>query len=229
MSHIRRTALGAALAGALLIACRDAPTAPATASDATAVPSFSGDSGDAAKLAKIISAYTRVDFYDGSHGGEPVMEIQTGMVYWGNRATMSTNYSIVGAETSKHDRIVNQQDAFYNPILDKHFDETYFVPTGATCGLSLSADTQHQAWWYFWVRWFPNSETTRDIAFTQDGPLQLEPCEPPPPASPGGGGTSGGGYITIETCHYWAYYVNGVLVNIELRYCDYDTIPIADE
>jgi hypothetical protein len=71
----------------------------------------------------------------------------------------------------------------------------------------------------------------RELKFTRDGPVYAPQCEPEPPADDGnnGGGGATGGWVTMETCHYWAHYVNGVLVDIELRYCTYDQIPIAEE
>jgi hypothetical protein len=61
--------------------------------------------------------------------------------------------------------------------------------------------------------------------------LQLDECEPEVPSSgdSGGGDGGGGGSIMVETCYYWANYVNGVLVSTELRYCVIGSIPIAEE
>ena len=158
------------------------------------------------------------------------MAIMTHMTYIGNRASMSTNYSISGA-FAENRTIVNYQDAFYNPLPEKRWTEWYYVPTGGfKCSLDMSASTQHTAWWHYWVRWAPDSESTRDYVFSQ-GKHQLAPCDhqPHPDSTNGGDGGSYRGTITIETCYYWAHYVNGVLVNIELRYCTYDHVPVADE
>ena len=229
----RHAAAGAALAAFLILACRDAPVAPESPVDAAPALSLAPDTVvEPPGPAEILSAWTEIHFYDGSHGGEPLAEFKVGMEYFGNRALMSTSYSITGEGYSPlRDKIVNNQDTFYVPWLRKRFEQIYGVPTNKNCGLLIEAQTQHQAWWFFYVRGFVNHETTKAIVHTLGTPLQIEPCEPEPTPGGGGGGEggSGGGWITIETCHYWAHYVNRVLVSIELRYCEYDTIPIADE
>lgn len=230
MIGIRFSATGAALAALGLIACRDAPTVPVAPPDSVFTASLSIDTvNELPGPAQILRAYTEVGFYDGSHGGEPSMSIVAHMTYIANRATMSTDYSIRGAFNEERN-IFNQQDSFYNPFLEKAWTEWYYVPTGGIkCDLSMSASTQHFAWWYFWVRWAPNSESTRAFRASR-GNHEVPPCDPAPPdTTNSGGGGSSGGWITIETCHYWAHYVNGVLVDIELRYCTYDQVPVADE
>ena len=233
MIRQRVAATGAALAVFLILACRDAPTAPIAPVDSATVFSSEKEGLDALPgPARILSAYTEIGFYDGRRGGEPMAEFRVGMSYIANRASMVTAYSITGEGTSLSDRISNQQDSFYNPFLEKNWDEIYYVPTNRNCGLLIEANTQHGAWWLVWLRLIPNSESTRTYKFTLGTPLQIEPCEPEAPAddaTPNDGGGTEGGWITIETCYYWAHYVNGALVSIELRYCTYDTIPIADE
>ena len=229
MIRVRFPATGAALAVLALIACRDAPKVPLAPDDSLSGPLLSVDSlGEAPAPASIRNEYTRVSFYDGSHGGEASMGILTGMEYIGNRASMSTNYSMRGS-VSRSSRIYNEHDALYDPSLWKRWAEQYYVPTGATCGFDMEAETEHGAWWSVWLRIFPNWTGSRVLKFSRDGPVRAPDCEEeaPPDDNSGGGGT--GGWITIETCYYWAHYVNGVLVDIELRYCRYDQVPVADE
>lgn len=229
-----RAATGAALAAFLILACRDAPVAPDVSADVA--PSLSLAPDTIAELpgpAEIISAWTDIHFYDGRHGGEPLAEFKVGMEYFGNRALMTTSYSITGEGYSPvRDRIVNTQDTYYIPWLRKRFEQIYGIPTNKNCGLLIEARTEHQAWWFVFFRGLVNPESSRVFRHTLGTPLQIEPCEPEAPPMGGGGegeGGSGGGWVTVETCHYWAHYVNRVLVSIELRYCEYDTIPIADE
>ena len=231
MIRLRISATGAALAVLLLIACRDAPTVPVAPPDTASAPSFDIDSlNEPPGPAQILEAYTDVDFYDGSHGGEPSMAIMTHTTYIGNRASMSTEYAIRGAFNETRN-IFNTQDSFYNPLFEKRWTEWYYIPTGGfKCSLTMEARTQHVAWWNVWIRWFPNGESTRDIKFSYDDHKLHECDHPPHPDSTNGGdGGSYRGTITIETCYYWAHYVNGVLVDIELRYCTYDHVPVADE
>jgi len=232
MIRQRHIAAGAALAALLIVACRDAPVAP----EIDPAPSLSLAPDTAVELpgpAEILSAWTEISHYDGSHGGQPLAEFKVGMEYYGNRASMSTSYSITGEGYSPlKDKIINTQDTYYIPWLRKRFEQIYGVPTNRNCGLLIEAQTQHQAWWFVFVRGLVNYESTKAIVITQGTPLQIEPCEPEAPSDGSGGGDGDGGssgWVTIETCHYWAHYVNGVLVGIELRYCEYDTIPIADE
>jgi hypothetical protein len=178
--------------------------------------------------AEIYSAYTEISFYDGSHGGSPAAEFRVGMEYLGNRALMSLSYDIKGDNLSVSDKIINQEDSFYDLHMRKSWDELYTVPVERNCGLRITARTQHQAWWFLWLRVLPNWESTKDIDYSTAS-LEREACQPKEPDNDGGGGGSHGGWITIETCHYWAHYMNGALVAIELRYCTYDTIPVADE
>ena len=227
MIDIRLTATGVALAGLLIIGCRDAPTAPMELADSVAVPAFALDSSAELPPAKITYAYTQIGFYDGSHGGEPSAEISVGMRYIGNQASMTTNYSITANGVTRSDKIFNPQNALYDISYEKRFDKVYYIPTGTKCSLRIDADTQHQAWWQLWIRISPDPTSDREIKFTRGDTFTTDPCEPDPPPDGGGGGS--GGWITIETCYYWAYYVNGVLIDIELRYCEYDTVPVADQ
>jgi hypothetical protein len=233
MIHAYRAAAGAALAASFLVGCRDAPTAPAVVQE---TPSFSatGDSlGEMPGPASIYRAWTKIRFSDGRYGPVGALFL-TGMEYKANRATMSTSYSISGEE-SLSDRIFNQQDTYLDLFTVRTWEEEYFVPTTKNCGLTITARTQHDAWWHLWLPSLPLRpwESEHTIWFTSAEPVQVDPCppaetDPPPGGSPGGGGSSGG-WITIETCYYWAYYVNDVLVAIELRYCVYQNIPIAEE
>lgn len=231
MIRLLLTARGIALAGILVAACRDAPTTVPTPGP---LSSISGEELDLVDEvpgpARITYAYTQVGFYDGSLGGEPVAEIGAGMRYIGNHATMATSYRITGEGINATDKIPNEQKTIYVPWLEKRWDENYQIPTNRNCGLLIEADTQHMARWSVSVRGFPEWESNRDTRFTLATPLQVQPCEPEPPPD-GGGGNGGwsGGWITIETCYYWAHYFNGVLVDIELRYCEYDTVPVADQ
>lgn len=232
MIDIRSTATGAALAGFLLVACRDAPTVPEWPEDSLARPSFSADSAEEIPgPARIISAYTTIDFADGSFmGAQSFAEFSAGMKYIGNRAWMKTNYSITGEGYSKRDNIVNEQNATYDFRLEKNFEQVYVIPTNKSCGLLLQADTQHHAWWQIWARVIPDHLSGRDIKFTEGTPYQIEPCEPEAPSGGGGGdGSTSYGWITIETCHYMAHYYNGLLAFVEFLYCEYDTVPVADE
>ena len=230
MIKLRSCITGAALVSLVLQACRDAPVAPEVES-VTPSPSIAADTVDGLPgPAEILSAWTDISFYDGSRGGVPVAEFRVGMDYYGNRAVMATSYSITGEGVSIADRIVNPRDTYYTPWLPKRFEEIYAIPTNKNCGLFLEAHTQHEAWWFVFIRGLVNYESPRAIRFTTGTPLHTDPCEPQPP--PGGGGNdgeSGGYWIIIETCYYWAHYVNGVLVNIELRYCEYDQVPVADQ
>lgn len=233
MIQAYRAATGVALAATLLFGCRDAPTAPAVVPE---TPSFSATSDSLDEmpgLAVIYRAWTKVRFSDGRFGPAGALII-AGMEYKANRATMNTRYSITGEE-SISSNIFNQQDSYLDLFSVKTWEEEYFVPTTKNCGLRIGAGTQHDVWWHLW---FPSTslrpwESTHTIQFSIADPVQTDPCPPPEPEpSPeggAGGGGSSGGWITIETCHYWAHYVNGVLVDIELRYCEYDQIPIADE
>lgn len=231
MIRRHRAATGATVAVFLILACRDAPTAPVVAVDAAPSLAVDKDPTGELKPAQIISAYTEIAFFDG-YGGQPLAEFRVGMEYTGNRASMSTSYSITGDGVAMKDEIRNQQDAFYNPSPYKRWDEIYYVPTSRNCGLLIEAQTQHQAWLVVWLRWLPNWESTKATRTTLGTPLQLDPCDPDAPPSGGsssGGGGGSGGWITVETCHYWAHFVGGVLVSTELRYCEFDAIPIADE
>ena len=232
MIRLRITATGVALAVLLFTACRDAPTLPLSPADSVLAPSLSVDSVDEAPIpADIRNAYTLVSFYDGTYAGEPMMEITARMEYIGNKALMITRYAISGA-VNKQNTVTNDHDGFWNPALWKHWSAYYAVPTGSIkCGMHMEADTDHAAWWDIWVRLGPNPRGTKVWKFTSDE-FETPPCDHgphPDDSTNSGGGGSSGGWITIETCHYWAHYVNGVLVDIELRYCTYDQIPVADE
>lgn len=231
MIPLRSFITGAALVSLVLQACRDAPVAPDDVTGVLPSASIAADTVDELPgPAEILSAWTDITFYDGSRGGQPVAEFRVGMEYYGNRALMTTSYSITGEGVSITDRIVNPQDAYYMPWLTKRFEEIYTIPTNKNCGLFLEASTQHDAWWFVFIRGLVNYESRRDIKFTTGSPLHTDPCEPqPPPDGGGGGGGWSGGWITIETCYYWAHYFNGVLVGIELRYCEYDIVPVADQ
>lgn len=231
MIRQRHAATGAALAAFLIVACRDAPVAPAWSEDGALALSVATDTvNELPGPAEILSAWTDISFYDGRHGGEPLAEFKVGMEYYGNRAEMSTSYSITGEGYSPlRDKIVNQQDTFYVPWLRKRFEQIYGIPTNKNCGLLIEARTEHRAWWFVYLRGLVDHESTRAIVNTLGTPLHIEPCDPETPSGGGGEGGSHDGYITIETCYYWAHYVNGVLVSIELRYCEYDIIPVADE
>jgi hypothetical protein len=228
-----RAATGVALAATFLFGCRDAPTAPTIDPE---TPSFSATSDSLNEMpgaAAIYRTWTKLRFSDGRFMRAGALII-AGMEYKANRAAMNTRYSITGEETISS-QIFNQQDSYLDLLSVKTWEEEYFVPTTKNCGLRIGAGTQHDVWWHLW---FPSTplrpwESPREIQFSTADPVQTDPCPPPEPepspeGSPGGGG-SYGGWITIETCYYWAHYVNGVLVDIELRYCEYDQIPIADE
>ena len=231
MIKLRSLITGAALVSLVLQACRDAPAALDDVTGVAPSASIAADTVDELPVpAEILTAWTDISFYDGSRGGQPVAEIRAGMTYYGNRAQMATSYSITGEDYSLSDKIVNYQDSYYIPWLEKRFEQMYTIPTNRNCGLLISARTQHEAWWFVFIRGLVDHESTRAIKFTLGTPLQIEPCEPvPPPDGSGEGGDSGGRWITIETCYYWAHYVNNVLVDIELRYCEYDQIPVADQ
>lgn len=229
-------AIGLACVVVLAIGCRDAPTAPPTAASLSA--SMSDTVDELPPEARILSAYTEVGFYDGGHGGEAVAEFKVGMEYIGNKATMSTRYTITGEGLNLSDRINNAQDAFYDLRPIKKFDEIYYVPPNRTCGIVIDAQTQHQAWWWVYFRWVPQWESPRATRNTFAPPYHVEACREEQEGLPeeegggdgsGDGGGSGALWITIETCHYWAHYVGGVLVSTELRYCEFDTIPVADQ
>ena len=233
MIRLRISATGAALAIVTLAACRDAPTVPIentqVATDVATDAWISSDSvPEMPGPAEIRYAYTGLSFYDGSRGGEPLLEISVATEYRGNRAEISTAYAITG-EITRNDRIVNFQNSFYNPFLWKRWDEIYQIPTVVDCGMSADANTQHRAWWDVWFRGIaPNWDSGRVLRFTT-ATAASKSCEPKPPPDEAGGGGGTGGWINIETCYYWAHYVNGVLVDIELRYCTYDQVPVADE
>jgi hypothetical protein len=229
MIRQRFTAAGVALAGTLFFGCRDAPIAPTPSTESLMNSLAPKDTVDEHPgPADITYAYTDVGFYDGSHGGEAFAEISAGMRYIGNKATMNTSYSITGDGYSKQDKIPNQHDGYYIPWLEKRWDEHYRIPTNRNCGLLIDGSTLHQAWWWLFVRGLPGGDSPRETRVSTATPLQILPCEPDS-TNNGGGGGSGGGWLTVETCHYWAHYVNGALVDIELRYCEYDLIPVADE
>lgn len=153
-----RAATGAALAAFLILGCRDAPVAPILPVDSA--PSLSLAPDSATELpgpASILSAWTEISFYDGRYGGEPLAEFKVGMEYYGNRATMSTAYSITGEGYSTlRDKIENKQDSFYVPWLRKRFEQIYGIPTNKNCGLLIEARTEHAAWWFFYVRGLVN-------------------------------------------------------------------------
>lgn len=230
---IRLTSAAAAVAAAasLAIACRDAP--PTAVEPAEAPALALGDSSSLPGPAQIRSAYTEIKFYDGRNGGEPLVEFHVGMEYYGNRASMATHYTITGEGVSLADVITNFQDSFYLPLLRKDWHEIYYVPPGRNCGIRATAYTNHYAWWLVWLRLIPSWESSRVFRYTSAQPLEVDPCPPESPAGPapgaGGGGGSHSYWVVIETCYYWAHYVDDVLVSIELRYCESESIPIAEE
>jgi hypothetical protein len=144
-------------------------------------------------------------------------------------------YSIGGDGSLISDKVRDEQNATYSPAATNRFRSVFDFVTSKTCGLDFSARTTHQAQWSVWIPGAPGWASGKDTKGSVAQRLQTDLCPAPEEEAPdegagnnGGGGTTGG-WVTMETCHYWAHYVNGVLVDIELRYCTYDQIPIAEE
>jgi len=221
--------LSAGLGLCLALACRDAPTAPAPPA---AQPRPSADIAidtvdEFPPEPRILNPYTQIGYVD--QGGRHLAEYRVGMEYIGNKASMSTEYVITGDGVSMRDKIYNEQDSYYDFHLWKHFDRVYYVEVPRSCGLELGGGTQHQAWWFLYVRIMPDWKSIRAAATSYGTPYHLEPCEEEhQPTTTTSGGGNGGGYITITTCWYWATIVKGLIVAIEFDYCESSTIPIDE-
>ena len=230
----RLAGVGALLAVAA--ACRDMPAMPAVL-DTSAISAMSStlDTIDEIPInPEILWATTTTAFNDGRYGGQPTVKVVADMEYIGNRGSHDITYTIRGDGSELTQRVYNEQNQTYSPKSRHRFTHPVYVRTNKNCGLDVDAHTSHQAWWHVWLSWAPNWTSIRATAGSKAQHLQTEFCRAPEEEAPddgdnsgGGGGT--GGWVTIETCHYWAHYVNGVLVDIELRYCTYDQIPVADE
>lgn len=221
---------------ALALACRDAPTAPPVPTPATGAPGFSADIvtdtvSEVPPAATIFWATTSATFKDGSDGSPPRAIVTADMEYYGNRGSHNISYAITGDEPDISGSVYDVQNRTYSPGFRHRFTRPVEVPTHKTCGLTINAHTTHQAWWHVWLILVPDWQSTHDTKVSRSTTFTTAACPPPPGSDSTGnsGGGGGGGWITIETCYYWAYYVNDVLVAIELRYCDYTTIPIAEE
>lgn len=228
-------AAGAGILLAVALGCRDAPTAPPQASIPALSPALAGDTSSTMPSvpAEVLWGTTEILFYDSRYGGAPHAVITGDMEYIGNRASMDIKYTIAGDGTD-HDNVVHdEQNLFYFPLSPRRFTRKVDVATLKNCGLTINAGTTHRAWWWVWFPVVPPYESSRPATQSVAHTLQTDLCpapeeEPPPDGGSGGGGGSGG-WITIETCYYWAYYENGVLVDIELRYCDYSDIPVNQQ
>jgi hypothetical protein len=220
----QRSALAGSAGVALLLAlaCRDAPTS-------TVAPAFSPDvaldsTDELPPEPSIINPYTELRFT--RFADRSLLEIRAGMEYMGNRAWMSTRYDVRGEGVSQSDAFENQKDDTFNPAIWKRFDQTYYVELPRSCGLEISAFTQHRAWWAVYVRFWPNWESRRAITSSRAADLHLPACEKEEETTTTTGG--GGSYITVTTCWYWATIVNGRVTAVELDYCDSVVIPIDE-
>jgi hypothetical protein len=228
----------ARIVGASLVlfvgACRDAPTALTLPENTPPSASISLDSTDEfPPQPRIINPYTIIGF--AQQGGQHVVELRVGMEYIGNKASMTTDYSIVGDQVSQHDRIYNEQDAFYTLSWDvwRRFDQVYYVQTARSCGLEINATTQHQAWWFLYLRLIPDWKSPRATTGSRATPYDLGPCEEEEPEPAEGERrqettttSAGGGTITVESCWYWDHYLNGVYTHTTLDHCDVWVYPV---
>jgi hypothetical protein len=232
------------------VACRDAPTDPRLTPETEPSASLTFESpprvDSSAQLPpnpRILNAYTNIGYAE--QGGRYLLELRVGMEYIGNKASMATDYSIIGDGVSQHDKLYNEQDGFYTASLSawKHFDQVYYIEVPRSCGLEFDAYTHHQAWWLLYLRLMPDWKSPKATVGSKGMPHHLPPCEEEEEepeevegeierrtstTTSGGGGEGGGsGSITIETCWYWAYIENGVVTNIELDYCTITTISFG--
>jgi hypothetical protein len=235
------------------VACRDAPTDPRptvaglqpSASLTLESPGRIDSVDQLPPEPRILNPYTHIGYAE--QGGRYLLELRVGMEYIGNKASMTTDYSITGDGVSQHDKIYNEHDGFYTANLSgwKRFEQVYYIEVPRSCGLEFDAYTHHQAWWWLYLRLMPDWKSTRATAGSKGVPYQLQPCEEEEEESEevegeierrsttttsgggGDGGSGGGGSITIETCWYWATIENGVVVNVELDYCTISTISFG--